>query len=502
MNRIPRINGISRLSVIAIGLGFVTGIGGCIIVPADQNNQVSYQQPATDTPSYSTPDDQSSGDQIVVEQDTYQPPPPEVVTVYDQDLDPYGQWVEVAPYGRCWRPNNRPWGWQPYTIGHWVYSDYGWVWVSDADEASWGQVTYHYGRWYESAFGWVWVPGTEWGPAWVAWREGGGYCGWAPLPPQAGFGARMDSRRVDQYVPPSRYVYCDERQIITPRVDQHFVQNNVTIINNTTNITNITVVNNHVENHGVPVENVRRATGRDVPREQMETAHTQDEARRFEQSGRPVVYSPPAVEHAEQRRRANPGKSTMKPPPQQQQQPPHQPAPPQHQAQPQYEQQPAGHQPAEHQQPDHQQPAGQQPRYQPQQPQGYQPQSQPPQQGQQPAEHHDRDTQPGGNAGPGPQENHTGGPPDQKGTPPNHGGAPANAPPPPSSPPAKPAPPPAEKPANTPPPKASQGSKGGHSEDQNPPPKPPPAKTPAPPKPPPPPPDQGQKPASRPGNNR
>jgi hypothetical protein len=32
--------------------------------------------------------------------------------------------------------------------------------------------------------GWGWVPGTMWGPAWVSWRSGGGYAGWAPLPPR------------------------------------------------------------------------------------------------------------------------------------------------------------------------------------------------------------------------------------------------------------------------------------------------------------------------------
>src|SRR4051812_19481982 len=37
----------------------------------------------------------------------YQPPPADVYTVYQQDLAPYGNWVDVAPYGRCWVPNNQ-----------------------------------------------------------------------------------------------------------------------------------------------------------------------------------------------------------------------------------------------------------------------------------------------------------------------------------------------------------------------------------------------------------
>src|SRR2546426_4578479 len=31
--------------------------------------------------------------------------------------------------------------------------------------------------------GWAWIPGEEWGPAFVQWRHGGDYVGWAPMPP-------------------------------------------------------------------------------------------------------------------------------------------------------------------------------------------------------------------------------------------------------------------------------------------------------------------------------
>jgi hypothetical protein len=60
-------------------------------------------------------------------------------------------------------------------------TEYGWTWVSDWD---WGWAPFHYGRWLTiGGYGWCWVPGTIWGPAWVSWRYGGGYAGWAPLPP-------------------------------------------------------------------------------------------------------------------------------------------------------------------------------------------------------------------------------------------------------------------------------------------------------------------------------
>ena len=72
---------------------------------------------------------------------------------------------------------------RPYnTGGHWVWTDeYGWMWAS---EYAWGWAPFHYGRWvFDDYYGWMWVPGYEWSPAWVEWRTGGDYFGWAPLGP-------------------------------------------------------------------------------------------------------------------------------------------------------------------------------------------------------------------------------------------------------------------------------------------------------------------------------
>ncbi len=122
------------------------------------------------------------------------PPPAEVTTTYFYDtLTPYGSWVNVDDYGRCWRPSvcvYNP-GWQPYCDhGRWIYTDCGWYWYSDY---TWGWAPFHYGRWFRHPhWGWCWTPDTVWGPSWVTWRYSSGYCGWAPLPPfatyQAGIG--------------------------------------------------------------------------------------------------------------------------------------------------------------------------------------------------------------------------------------------------------------------------------------------------------------------------
>ena len=112
---------------------------------------------------------------------------PEVAPFYDQ-LSPFGTWAVIPAVGWCWQPRAAVFnpGWRPYGDGgHWVYTDAGWFWQSDY---SWGAATFHYGRWHhDERSGWVWVPDSQWGPAWVTWRKTGPICGWAPLPPGAGF---------------------------------------------------------------------------------------------------------------------------------------------------------------------------------------------------------------------------------------------------------------------------------------------------------------------------
>jgi hypothetical protein len=118
---------------------------------------------------------------------------PEAYHQFEEPLRSAGTWHEDPTYGRVWMPSPMVVGndFTPYyTGGRWVLSEYGWTWVSDW---SWGWAPFHYGRWVVIAGGeWAWVPGTVWGPAWVAWRSGDGYVGWAPLPPRgvriAGYG--------------------------------------------------------------------------------------------------------------------------------------------------------------------------------------------------------------------------------------------------------------------------------------------------------------------------
>jgi len=170
-----------------------------------------------------------------------------------------GNWIEAEGYGYGWQPDvavSDP-NWRPYTDGYWAYTDYGWTWISYED---FGWATYHYGRWANLGdYGWVWFLGSDldWGPAWVSWRTGGDYIGWAPLPPRGPgvvyegqpIGARVD---IEYDIGPQYYNFCDVRFIGEPVLrDRIFPPTqNITYITNTVNVTNISVQNNVVYNYG------------------------------------------------------------------------------------------------------------------------------------------------------------------------------------------------------------------------------------------------------------
>jgi hypothetical protein len=129
---------------------------------------------------------------------------------YD-NLAPYGQWIEDASLGYVWSPDVEG-GFRPYfTKGHWSMTQYGNTWISDY---VWGWACFHYGRWtFDKYYGWLWVPGSDWGAAWVMWRLGTGYYGWAPLAPDYKFKANLVA---DKYEPPNDWwVFLPPRYLYT-----------------------------------------------------------------------------------------------------------------------------------------------------------------------------------------------------------------------------------------------------------------------------------------------
>jgi len=153
---------------------------------------------------------------------------------YDQ-LAPYGTWVQDDYYGDVWIPNVDQ-DFRPYaTNGYWAQTEYGNTWVSDYP---WGWATFHYGRWhYDDYYGWEWIPGHHWAPAWVSWRHGGGYYGWAPL--DAGISISISIG--GGYNAPDNYWVCaPERYMNSPQIYNYYAPHTrvVNIIHNTTIVNN------------------------------------------------------------------------------------------------------------------------------------------------------------------------------------------------------------------------------------------------------------------------
>jgi len=211
---------------------------------------------------------------------------------YD-NLSPYGNWIDVAGYGYCFQPSVAVDNvdWRPYADGYWAYTDVGWTWVSYED---FGWATYHYGRWSNLAdYGWVWVPGYEWGPAWVSWRTGGDYVGWAPLPPAGNviYEGRAITGQVDVLfdIGPLYYNFCDVRYIGEPVLRGRIFapSRNVTIINQTINVTNITYNNSTVYNYGPDYNRLNQYSARPIQRLTLQRETTGN----FGQGGKRGTFS-------------------------------------------------------------------------------------------------------------------------------------------------------------------------------------------------------------------
>jgi hypothetical protein len=256
-----------------------TGVANGVVSAMMQHDQQLQQQmaaaPATQPDSTPAPNPNYTSDAAPQ-------PEPEQVTVnyFNSSLAPYGNWVEVPGYGRCWRPTATYYdsSWQPYCDrGHWVYTDCGWYWNSDY---SWG-TTFHYGRWFrDTHFGWCWWPHTVWAPSWVTWRYANDFCGWAPLPPfavcQPGIGFVYQGNGVsvgfDFGLSPACYTFVPTANFCDARLRNHcFAPAQVTrIFNHTTVINNININNHTVFNHGLTVQQISAAIG--TPIRQM-SAH-------------------------------------------------------------------------------------------------------------------------------------------------------------------------------------------------------------------------------------
>src|SRR5882762_357993 len=148
-----------------------------------------------------------------------------------------GNWIDAGDYGYGWQPDvaGSDSSWRPYSDGYWAYTDVGWTWVS-----------------YEDV-------------------------GWAPLPPRGpgivyegqAIGGRVD---IDFDIGPAYYNFVDVRYIGEPVLRSRIVaaSENVTYINNTVNVTNITYQNNVVYNYGPDYNVLSARSSRPIQRLRLE----------------------------------------------------------------------------------------------------------------------------------------------------------------------------------------------------------------------------------------
>jgi hypothetical protein len=192
---------------------------------------------------------------------------------YDRELDtsyfydylsPYGYWMSYPPHGYVWIPRNISRRWHPFIYGRWVWTDYGWTWVSYYE---WGWLPFHYGRWgWDRYLGWFWVPDTVWGPAWVTWRWSDRYLGWAPIPPGVDFVFGMGIYDIPYDMPGSYWIFVEGRYFHEHYLDRYVLpyERYPQIINMTVMKTSLADRNRRVVNEGIGADELKRITKSDI----------------------------------------------------------------------------------------------------------------------------------------------------------------------------------------------------------------------------------------------
>jgi hypothetical protein len=233
------------ISAAALALPIFSSFSADQLPASDRSHFVAYQQ--DDADANAGPEDNSAGS----------------YDVFYDGLATQGRWFNDDNYGYVWQPQvaESTSDWRPYADGHWVWTDRGWYWNSNED---FGWATYHYGRWIMVAgTGWVWVPGDQWAPGWVSWRQtdNDDYVGWAPLPPEASFSVNVGVHPwCDSYydIGPAAFAFVRIGDFGRPSYRGFFApaQQNLNLINRTTNVTNITYNNNAIYNNGPQYQRV------------------------------------------------------------------------------------------------------------------------------------------------------------------------------------------------------------------------------------------------------
>lgn len=190
------------------------------------------------------------------------------------NLTPYGTWIEIGNGIVAWRPTIMHRRWAPYTLGRWVWTDYGWYWDS---YEPFGHIVFHYGRWYyDDFYGWIWIPDYDWAPAWVEWRYDDDYIGWAPLHPYAVFSIDFGIRiTYEYYVPYTHWHFVTYKHFCNPKVYNYYVpeKHKYRIYGRTKYRNDYRYYNGRIKNEGVDFDLVRKHSGQKIERRELITSN-------------------------------------------------------------------------------------------------------------------------------------------------------------------------------------------------------------------------------------
>ncbi len=207
-------------------------------------------------------------------------------------LAPFGEWVHHPGHGYVWLPRAVAADWRPFTVGNWLHTEeHGWYWNS-YEPFAWA--VYHYGRWgFDPDYGWYWVPGDPWAPAWVQWRYGGEYVGWAPEAPIPTGGYAYGG--VQSYAPaPAQdaWVFVKPRYLASPAVRSYALPRaRISIAFSRTTYVNRPIYRDgHVYNYGMPRKHWSRITGRYVEPRRIYRGRYKARPKSWKGRGRRDVY--------------------------------------------------------------------------------------------------------------------------------------------------------------------------------------------------------------------
>lgn len=185
--------------------------------------------------------------------------------IFYSHLSPYGTWMQFDDGLVVWRPLILKRSWAPYSIGRWIWTDYGWYWDS---YEPFGYITYHYGRWYyDDYYGWIWIPDYDWAPAWVEWRYDDAYIGWAPLPPYAVFSINVGIHFTFNFVTPYyHWNFVSYNYMCDPYVYKHYVgpKYKYRVFSNTKYRNDYGYSDGRIVNRGIDVKEIRSRSGQDI----------------------------------------------------------------------------------------------------------------------------------------------------------------------------------------------------------------------------------------------